>query len=110
MNVLFEGDLSQSMTSNKGHHATFLDWVEDAKGGQEEGGPYDIDLPYDAGLVVSQLWPTAQKIILESVHLVTPLLKLFGVVAEDMSPFCRDFTCWRDLLETYVSYFPKTFS
>ena len=70
----------------------------------------DIDVSYDASSVVSQLWPTAQKIIFESVRLVTPLLKLFGVVSEEMSPFCRDFASCRDLLETYVSYCPKTFS
>jgi hypothetical protein len=110
MNALFEGDLSPSRTANKGYHATFLDWVVDAKGMQEEGGPCDIDVSYDASSVVSQLWPTAQKIIFESVRLVTPLLKLFGVVSEEMSPFCRDFASCRDLLETYVSYCPKTFS
>jgi hypothetical protein len=107
--ALFEGDLSPSWTANKGYHATFLDWVEDAKGGQEEGGPCDIDSSSDAGSVVTQIWPIVQKIISESVCLVTPLLKLFGVV-EEMSLFCRNFASCRDSLETYISYCPKTFS
>jgi hypothetical protein len=38
------------------------------------------------------------------------IIELFGVVPEEMPLFCRDFACCRDLLETYVSYCPNTFS
>jgi len=110
MAALFEGDLSPSKTANKGYQATFLDWVTDAKCYQEEGGPCDIDLSSNAESVVFQLWGTAQKVIHESVRLVTPLLKLFDVGEEEMSPFCKEFASCRDLLETYVAYCPKTFS
>jgi len=39
----------------------------------------DIDISDDAIPVVDQIWPVAQKIISESVRLMLPLLKLFGV-------------------------------
>ncbi len=107
MAALFEGDLSPSKTANKDYQATFLDWVTDAKCNQEEGWPCDIDLSSNAESVVFQLWGTAQKVIHESVRLVTPLLKLFGVGAEEILPFCKEFASCRDLLEIYIAFCPK---
>ena len=37
------------------------------------------------------------------------IIEVVWCCAEEMSLFCRDFACCRDLLETYISYCPKTF-
>ena len=110
MKTMFEGDLSPSKTASKGYSATFLDWVTDAKENQEEGGPCNIDISDNAIAVIDQIWPMAQRIISESVRLMTPLLKLFGVDTEAMSPFCREFSSQEDLLCAYIAYCPSIFS
>ncbi len=110
MKTMFDGDLSPSKTANKGYSATFLDWVADVKENQEEGGPCIIDTSNDDFTVIEQIWPLAQKIISESVKLMTPLLKLFGVDTKAMSPFCREFSSQEELMHAYIAYCPKTFS
>ena len=92
MKTMFDGNLSPSKTANKGFSVTFLDWVADVKENQEEGGPCIIDTSNDDVTVIEQIWPLAQKIISESVKLMAPMLKLFGVDTKAMSPFCREFS------------------
>jgi len=42
--------------------------------------------------------------------LVTPLLKLFEVSKDEMSPFCMEFSTANKLLQALISYCPRTFS
>jgi hypothetical protein len=70
----------------------FGSWQHPTKENQEDGGPCNIDISDNAITVIDQIWLIAQRIISESVNLMTPLLKLFGVDTEAMSSFCREFS------------------
>ena len=40
---------------------------------------------------------------------MNPFLYLAGVLVTHFSPFCRDFVTSKDLLKSYIAYFPRTF-
>ena len=69
-----------------------------------------INLDNDAAPVCDQLWKFVSKVIDESVRMMTPLLKLASLEEKNMSPFYKRFTSSKDLLDPYITYFPKTFS
>ena len=69
-----------------------------------------INMDNDAAPICDKLWPFVSKIIDESVGMMTPLLKLAGVEEKNMSPFYKRFTSSKDLLDVYITYFPKKIS
>ena len=95
-------------TSNKGHQAIFLDWVEDAKVKQEEGGPCDLGLWCDAGSMVSQLWPIGQKLYENQLGLLLHCWSYFGWWQKRCHPIseslCLTGNCWRLMLLTALRH------
>ena len=58
----------------------------------------------------NQLWPTVQELISYSSDLMKELFTTLGVQADDISPFCRDFTSLEDLRDEFIRYMLATFN
>jgi hypothetical protein len=94
--MLFEGDLLSSRSANKGYQKT-----------KEESDQlvFLITVTMHIQLLISSgQW---QKVITESVKLITPFLKLFKKENDSLSPFCKEFTMVQEFLQTFIKYCPK---
>ena len=111
ISMIFCSDLNAS-SSIYGYQYTFEAWIEHVKveGSGLKGGQFVINLDNDAAPIYDHLWSFVSKTIDESLIMMTPLLKLAGVEEKNMSPFCKRFTLYNDLLYSYITYCPKTFS
>ena len=111
MEQMFRGNLRPKRAKGCGYFESYEEWVNISKTNYKylESGPVEIDIQEEAAAVIDQLWPTGSNIMITAFDIMKPLLDLTGVSVTHLSPFCRYFDTPKDLLQDYISYFPRLF-
>ena len=108
--AIYESGLEVSCQRKKGLQATYSDFVKatmDSKVSKCCNGASEVS--YDDNPLVQFLWYTVAPIISICSDKMKHFLKTFGVIYDEVYPFCQTFQKPDNFLKVYKSYVPQYF-
>ena len=107
--AIFSSGIQKSRRKQNGYNSTLDSLLGDARSLPQESSSGQVDLSFVEAdeAVVDQLWVEMGPIINSFLVSMESLLSSFGVIAEEQSPFLIHFNFPSDLLDVYLTFFPR---